>query len=123
MRNHGGSTIERVSHQLMAKSQDKIVRVIANQSLFHFFSRTVKGGQNVGTCSGLELNELRQDDGKYKIKSTSHQLAEFRDKFLRVITEQPSFKIFPEFRGLVKYWHFFRTKIERAQAETLVESS
>ena len=43
-RNYGGYTIKRVSHQL-AEFQDKIVRVMAKQSLFDLFLKLSKAGE------------------------------------------------------------------------------
>ena len=67
------NNIKRVSHQL-AKFQDKIVRVIAKQSLI---KNLVLVRDKSRTSSGRNI-------GKITIKHASYQLAQYRDKVVRV---------------------------------------
>ena len=77
---------------------------------------------NVGTSSGLESNEFRQDHGKSKIKSMSHQLAESRDKFVRVITKQSLFEIFPELSRAGKILALVPDKSRTNSGEIIVDA-
>ena len=82
-RNYGGYTIKRVSHQL-AEFQDKIVRVIAKQSLFDLFLLLSRAGKNLALVKDNSRTSSGRNIGKITIKHASHQLAQCQDKVVRV---------------------------------------
>ena len=78
-----GYTIKLVSHQL-AKSLEKIVRLIAKQSLFDFFLELSRAGKMLALVQGKIRTSSGRNIGKITIKHASHQLAQYRDKVVRI---------------------------------------
>ena len=68
----------------MAESRDNIVRIITKQPSFEIFPELTRAGKNIALVQDKSRTSSGRNIGKITIKHASHQLAQYRDKVVRV---------------------------------------